>query len=69
MVLFANVGKRSHFVCLLCVPRPFQPPVSAGKPVQKSGPEKRFDLLLAGARAGKIPGAYLEAAMKEPSRR
>ncbi|WP_148219265.1 hypothetical protein [Azospirillum sp. B510] len=27
---------------------------------QKSGPEKRFDLLLADARAGKIPGSDLE---------
>lgn len=37
---------------------------------QKSGPEKRLDLLLADARAGKIPGADLEAAKtKKPSHR
>lgn len=37
---------------------------------QKSGPDKRFDLLLADARAGKIPGADSEAAKtKKPSHR
>lgn len=36
---------------------------------QKSGPDKRFDLLLADARAGRIPGADLEAATKKPSHR
>ena len=37
---------------------------------QKNGPERRFDLLLADAQAGKIPGADIEATkMKKPDHR